>query len=247
MQASTKMSRAKFGGFPAAGMKFLRDLAKNNDRDWFQPRKDTFDEQVKAPMIELLEGINVELKKFAPDFVCDPPKAIYRIYRDTRFSNDKTPYKTHIAANLPRRGLQKHAGGGFYFSVSPTAVEVAGGVYMPGPEELLSLRMHLAVNHSEFRKLDAKITKLMGELQGDQLTRVPKGFHPDQPAADLIRRKQFFYYKTLPGKLATSPDLFGELITRFKALLPVIEFLNQPLLRTKPRSVEPRKMERLID
>ena len=193
------MSRAKFGGFPPAGMKFLRDLAKNNDRDWFQPRKETFELQVKAPMIELLEAINVELKEFAPDYVCDPAKAVYRIYRDTRFSNDKTPYKTHIAAILPRRGLQKHAGGGFYFSVSPKGVEVAGGVYMPGPEELLTLRMHLSINHAEFHKADAKLRKLMGELQGSQLTRVPKGFHPDQPAADLIRRKQFFYYKTLDG------------------------------------------------
>ena len=241
------MRRAKFAGFPAGGMKFLRDLAKNNDRDWFQARKDTFDAQVKAPMIELLEGINAELKKFAPDYVCDPPKAIYRIYRDTRFSNDKTPYKTHIAANLPRRGLQKHAGGGFYFSVSPTEVEVAGGVYMPGPEELLSLRMHLSINHAEFRKLDAKVKKLMGELHGDQLTRVPKGFHPDQPAEDLIRRKQFFYYKTLPGKLASSPDLFPDLITRFKAMLPFIEFINAPLLRQKSRAIEPRKLERLVD
>ncbi len=241
------MNRAKFAGFPPAGMKFLRDLAKNNDRDWFQSRKETFDTEVKAPMIELLEAINGELKKFAPDFVCDPPKAIYRIYRDTRFSNDKTPYKTHIAALLPRRGLKKHSGGGFYFSASPTEVEIAGGVYMPTPEDLLTLRMHLSINHAEFRKVDAKVRKSMGEMQGSQLTRVPKGFHPDQPAADLIRRKQFFYGKSLSGKVATTPELFTEVVSCFKAMLPALEFLNAPLLRQKPRPIEGRKIDRLLD
>ncbi|MEO8025250.1 MAG: DUF2461 domain-containing protein [Bryobacteraceae bacterium] len=245
------MGRATFRGFPPAGIKFLKDLAKNNDRDWFQARKEIYDSQVKAPMIELLEAINVELKKFAPDYVCDPAKAIYRLYRDTRFSKDKTPYKTHIAAVLPRRGLQKHAGGGFYFSVSPTAVEIASGVYMPGPEELLTLRMHLSINHAAFRKIDAKVHKLMGELQGEQLVKVPKGFHPDQPAADLIRRKQFFYYKTLDAKLATSPDLFKELIVRFRTVLPAVEYLNAPLLkRTRvvdPTKLEAKKRDRMID
>ena len=94
---------------------------------------------------------------------------------------------------------------------------------------------------------DAKVKKLMGELQGNQLARVPKGFHPDQPAADLIRRKQFFYYQTLDAKLATSADLLGELMKRFKALMPVIEFLNAPLLKQRPRVIEPKKMERMID
>ncbi len=198
-------------------------------------------------MIELLEAINEELKKFAPDYVCDPPKAIYRIYRDTRFSKDKTPYKTHIAANLPRRGLNKNSGGGFYFSVSPTSVEVGGGVYMPGPDELLTLRMHLAINNLQFRKASAKAEKLMGELQGAQLTKVPKGFHPDQPAADLIRRKQFFYFTTLDGKLAASAELFPELIARFKAMMPAIEFLNGPLLMRKSRIVEPKQFDKKFD
>jgi uncharacterized protein (TIGR02453 family) len=241
------MSRAKFGGFPAEGIKFLRDLDKNNDRDWFQARKDIYETKVKAPMIELLDAVNQELKKFAPDFVCDPAKAVYRIYRDTRFSKDKTPYKTHIAANLPRRGLSKHAAGGFYFSVSPKGVEVAGGVYMPGREELLDIRMHLALNHKEFRKADAKARKLMGDLQGEQLSKAPKGFAPDQPALDLIRRKQFYYYKTLDARLATSSTLPKELAQRFKAMLPAIEVLNRPQLKKLHPAGAARQLERLIE
>ena len=93
-----------FSGFPPETLKFLRALARNNRREWFQPRKETFETKVKAPMTELVEGINAELLAFAPDHITDPKKAIYRIYRDTRFSADKTPYKTHFAAIFPRRG-----------------------------------------------------------------------------------------------------------------------------------------------
>ena len=99
---------ASFPGFPKAGLAFLADLKQNNTRDWFQPRKEIFESQVKAPMAALVEAFNSHLVKFAPDYDNHPAKAVYRIYRDTRFSKDKTPYKTHIAAILPRRGLQKH-------------------------------------------------------------------------------------------------------------------------------------------
>ena len=111
--------RSAFPGFPAEGIKFLRSLKKNNRREWFQPRKQVYDEQVKAPMLELVAGINAEMMRFAPDYVREPKDAVYRAYRDTRFSPDKTPYKTHIAAVFTRRGFDRHAGAGLYFSVSP--------------------------------------------------------------------------------------------------------------------------------
>ena len=98
-----------FPGFPAEGLEFLRKLAKNNKREWFQPRKEIFEAKVKQPMIELVEAVNAELLKFAPDHINDPKKAVYRIYRDTRFSADKTPYKTHIAAVFPPRGRPREA------------------------------------------------------------------------------------------------------------------------------------------
>ena len=92
-----------FGGFPAAGMQFFRSLTRNNRREWFQPRKHIYEEQVRAPMMDLVSALTAQMIRFAPDYIIEPPKAIYRIYRDTRFSNDKTPYKTHIAAIFPRR------------------------------------------------------------------------------------------------------------------------------------------------
>src|ERR1700692_994004 len=125
-----------FRGFPPEALTFLRGLTRNNRREWFQPRKHTYETKVKAPMAELVDALNVELRKFAPSHVNDPKKAVYRIYRDTRFSADKTPYKTHLAAVFPRHSLDRQAGAGFYFHLSTKGIAIACGAYMPGPDEL---------------------------------------------------------------------------------------------------------------
>ncbi len=222
-----------FAGFPAEAIPFFRSLKRNNRREWFQPRKHIYDEKLRAPMIELVDAINQRMLPFAPDHIADPKKAIYRIYRDTRFSSDKTPYKTHIAAIFPRRGHEKHVSAGYYVGVSPEGIEVAGGIYMPGPEELLAIRTWLAEHHAEFRKAARSPVKLLGELQGSALQRVPKGFSPEHPAADLLKMKQWLYYTTLDVKLATSPELLGEIVKRFKVMAPVLAMLNTPLQKKR--------------
>jgi uncharacterized protein (TIGR02453 family) len=212
-------------------MAFLRGLARNNRREWFKERKETFETKVMAPMSELAAALNAEMVKFAPDYTTEPREAIYRIYRDTRFSSDKTPYKTHVAAIFPRRGLGKHSGASFYFSVSAKEIEVAGGLYMPGPEQLLAVRRHLEQRHIEFRRIvrAKKLAGLVGELAGDQLLRAPKGFSPHHPAADLIRHKQWYVYSTLDPDLAITPYLLPEILKRFQAAAPFVAFLNVPL------------------
>ncbi len=219
-----------FGGFPPEAMPFFRALKKNNTREWFQPRKEIYEEKVRGPMLKLVGALMRRLADFAPDHVGDPNKAIYRIYRDTRFSKNKTPYKTHIAAVFPRCDLQKHGGAGYYFSVSPEEIEVGGGVYMPPPEALRAIRGHLAENHKEFRRIVAApvVKRFFGEVYGDRLTRVPKGFAPDHPAADLLRLKQYLLFANLDVKLATTPKLYREVAARFKAMTPFLEFLNRP-------------------
>lgn len=213
-------------------MKFLRSLKRNNRREWFQPRKPVYEELVRRPMIELVEAVNAALADFAPDYINEPEAAIYRFYRDTRFSPDKTPYKTHTAAIFPRRGMRKHTCAGLYFSVSPEEIEVAGGVYMPAAEELRAIRMHLLEHASEFRRLlrNRTLRALMGELQGDQLSRVPKGFPAEHPASDLVRYKQWLLYVVLDPPLATTPKLFSEIVSRFRIMAPLMEFLNAPLV-----------------
>jgi uncharacterized protein (TIGR02453 family) len=231
---AVRSAQISFQGFPLAGMQFFRSLARNNRREWFQPRKHIYEEQVKAPMAELVTALNAEMIRFAPDHVMEPAKAIYRIYRDTRFSKDKTPYKTHVAAVFPRRGTEKHGGAGLYFSVAAHEIEVAGGVYMPGPDALLSIRSHLAEHHEDFIRIvkSRKLRALMGEMHGEQLTRVPKGFPCDHPAADLLRHKQWLFYVMLDPALATTPKLLPEVRNRFEAMMPFLEFLNTPLMRT---------------
>jgi uncharacterized protein (TIGR02453 family) len=222
-----------FRGFPPEAITFLRGLSRNNRREWFQARKHIYETKVKAPMAELVDALNFELRKFAPGYLNDPKKAIYRIYRDTRFSTDKTPYKTHIAAIFPRRGHEKHVSAGFYCGVSLEGIEVAGGIYMPGPKELLAIRTWLAGHDTEFREAATGPWKLMGKLQGESLQRIPKGFDAAHPAADLLRMKQWLYYTILDAGLVTSPRLFGEIVKRFRVMVPVVEMLNAPLKRPR--------------
>jgi uncharacterized protein (TIGR02453 family) len=223
--------------FPPEAITFLKGLEKNNTRDWFQPRKEIFETKLKEPMLEFVETINAELLKFAPEHITEPKKAVYRIYRDTRFSKDKTPYKTHLGAIFPRRGLGKDAGAGYYFHVSAKEVGVACGAYAPGPEQLLKIRHFLAENH----KMLPKSIPGMGSLQGSTLQRVPKGFDAQHPAADLIKKKQWYWWVELDASLATSPKLKAEIVKRFRAMAPVIELLNKPLLgKTKAYAADER-------
>jgi uncharacterized protein (TIGR02453 family) len=243
-RATDLSTGARFPGFPKEGIAFLRALKKNNDRDWFTPRKAQFEAAVKQPMIELVSAIHGEMMRFAPQYVGDPAKSVYRIYRDTRFSKDKTPYKTFASALLLRNGFDKYSGSaGIYFSVSPSEIEVAGGVYTPDRDVLLAVRQYIAENHKSFRATFAapKVKKLMGELWGDSVSRVPKGFDAEHPAADLIRRKHYILSAQLDPKIATTPQLLGEIVARIEAITPFVEFLNKPLVARKAKQAREAK------
>lgn len=228
---------ASFPGLPREALKFFRDLERNNRREWFEERKELFLAQVKAPMEALVEAVGAEMLKFAPESVTSPQKAIYRIYRDTRFSGDKTPYKTHLGASFFRNDLGRHIAGGFYFEVSHKYVGLAGGVYMPTPENLRLLRTHILENHKRFDKLarEKKLLAALGELQGDKLSRPPKGFPPDHPAIEWIKFKNLYFWKELPAAIAATPDLLPEIVSRFRLMAPVISFFNEPLLADRNR------------
>ena len=231
------MAKTGFPGFSAEGIEFFRKLVKNNRREWFQPRKEIFETRLKQPMRELVHEVNREMGKFAPEYVTDPDRAIYRIYRDTRFSRDKTPYKDHIAASFRRAGDWPHDGAGFYFAVSHKEVAVGGGMYMPQPETLKAVREHLAGHHEEFRKLlrTKALRDLYSGVKGEQLTRPPTGYAAEHPAADLVRYKQLYFYEELAPDLATAGDLLPTIVGHLKAIAPFVRFLNSPLQRkSKP-------------
>lgn len=226
-----------FPGFPPDALRFLRALKRNNNREWFQPRKDQFEAQVKAPMLTLVERLNADLMKYAPEYVTEPKKAVFRIYRDTRFSSDKRPYKTNIAAVFRRRACDT---GGLYFSVSADEIEVAAGLYHPSREVTLAVRQYIAGHYEDLRRLlaDRNVKKLCGTLQGDELSRAPKGFVPEHPAIDLIKKKDWILDVTLESALATTPELEPKIATLFRVMHPVCEFLNRPLIDRKP-TVQP--------
>lgn len=222
--------------FSPEALKFLRGLKRNNDRNWFNDRKAVYEREIKAPMLALIGEINEAMLKFAPENVRLPQKAMFRIYRDTRFSADKKPYKTHQGAWWVRAGLEKTSGAGFYFHVGADDVVIAAGAYMPEREQLLAIRRHLSGHHKEYRKILAskKLLSLMKQFEGLPLTRPPKGFLPDDPAIDLIRCRQWGVSAHLPADTATQPALLKEIVERFKVAAPMVELLNAPLI-PKPR------------
>ena len=238
--------KAAFPGFSQGAMEFFGELERNNVREWFHPRKQEFENLVREPMLELAAALNDALARFAPEYVTDPKKAVMRIYRDTRFSANKTPYKSHIAASFPRHGLEESGGTGFYFSVNHKVVEIAGGIYHPPREILLAVRSHIAETQDEFRKLlaDRRLRKLMGGLQGGELSRAPKGFSPDHVAIDLIRKKGWVFFVELDAAVATSAKLFREIESRFEVVAPVLEYLNRPLLAQKSSKAKMDRMTR---
>jgi len=221
-------TKSTFSGFSTDALSFLRGLKRNNRREWFQPRKEKYEALIKLPMLELINALNGELARFAPDYITPPEKAIYRIYRDTRFSNDKTPYKTHISAIFPRRTAVKREGAVFYFHFTEKDLLAFGGVHGPDRDELLAYRTLLAERHHELEDLlrDKKLRRMVGSLEGEQLSRVPKGFPRDHPAEGLLRQRQWYLEAMLDIKLLSTPRLVPELARHFAVMAPFVEFLN---------------------
>lgn len=212
---------------------FLRAIKRNNDRDWFRSRKTDYEAHVRGPMIELLERLARDFRAFAPDLVADPRVSLFRIYRDTRFSADKTPLKTQAAAHFPHRRLRTSGGAGLYVEVAPQWVWMGGGIYMPATHELAAIRAYIAEQHPALRRIVERraFRATVGELHGEQLTRVPRGFAKEHPAAHYLRFRQFLAGREYPAEFAYDPGFYPELIRIFRHVAPLVRFLNEPLLR----------------
>jgi len=182
-------------------------------------------------MLAIVRKITDAMLEFAPHHVRPAEKSLFRIYRDTRFSNNKLPYKTHVAAWWSHMGMEKTSGAGYYFHVSPKGVVIAAGSYMPEKEQLAAIRNWLLENHAEFRKLLNRpaVKKTFSEFEGEALTRPPKGFPVDHPAMDLIKCKQWGLSTTLPAVTALEKNFAQTLIKHFKLLAPVVDALNAPI------------------
>jgi uncharacterized protein (TIGR02453 family) len=235
-------ARNRHPHFAPDALTFLRQLARNNRREWFNPRKDFFLERLRQPMLALVAALLDDMADYAPNFLRPPEKCVMRIYRDTRFSHDKTPYKKNVAAWFAAGGLEKTSGGGFYLHVSAKELVIAAGLYMPDREQLTKVRHHLLDHHAEFRKLlnAPAIKRNFTRFEGLELTRAPKGFDPEHPAMDLIRCRQWGIAATLPPEIATTDALFKEVSRRFRLAAPLVHFLNTPLLAQTRETKQPK-------
>lgn len=218
--------------FTAGTLSFLRRLKRNNRREWFGAHRDDYERDVRRPMIAVIERLATGLRSFAPELVASPKVSMYRIYRDTRFSDNKTPYKTHVAAVFPCRGLPKHEGAGLYFQVSPDGVWVGGGMWAPQTPQLHAVREHIAANSRRLRAIvcSPAFRRAVGALEGEQLQRVPRGFPKDHEAAEYLKYRQFLAGCEFPATFAASPRFYGGLVGVFRHVAPLIRFLNEPLL-----------------
>jgi uncharacterized protein (TIGR02453 family) len=224
--------------FGPEAVKFLRGLKRNNNREWFEARRTIFERELKKPMLAVVERVTDAMAEFAPAHVRPAQKSVMRIYRDTRFSADKTPYKTHVSAWWTRTGLDKTSGGGYYFHFSPAEVAIAAGIYMPAREQLLAIRIQLLEQHAEFRRLlnDKKLRKVMDlDLDRSALTRPPKGFSADHPGIDLIKQQQWGVLARLPAEVALNEGLANEIVTCFRLAAPVVDFLNRPFVQDEEK------------
>ena len=218
--------------FSPAALAFLRQLRANNRREWFQPRKGEFDALLRRPLLSLCEQVSDDLRSFAVEHVTPAAKAARRIYRDVRFSHDKTPYKAGVSALFPRAGLGKDGGAVFYFGVSPDGVRIAAGLYNPGPAELAAVRRDIAGDPVGFARLvTAKpLCRLLGTCQGERLAKVPKAFAADHVAAEWLRHKQWYFAAVLDVVAATRPGLRKAIVERFRAVTPFVNRINEAVL-----------------
>jgi uncharacterized protein (TIGR02453 family) len=235
------MKSRAFSAFPQEGLRFLRNLKRNNNREWFLDHKTIYEQSVKQPISDLIDALSAEFQRFAPEMAATVKVSAYRIHRDTRFSKDKSPYKTHVAAVFPHSRLGKHDGAGFYLHIAPTELLIGGGLYMPIPEDLSAVRRAIADNPAKFLKVihERRFKKLFGEVTGDQLSRVPRGFSADNPAAYFLRHKNFLAARTFPSEVATRSRFYRTVVETFEAMVPFVRFLNDPILNA--RSIRERQ------
>lgn len=207
---------------------FLKDLAKNNHRDWFQQHKDRYLAAYEN-MMAFADALLAEMRKHDHIETTSGKASLFRIYRDTRFSKEKTPYKTHWSGRFARATRQLR--GGYYFQLGPGESLAAGGFFSPNPEDLLRIRQDIEMNYPDWKKMLASKTlvRTFGELQGEAVSTAPKGFSKDHPGIHLLRHKQFYLERNFTDKEVLAPDFAKTLSQTFKNLRPYFDYMSEVL------------------
>ncbi len=222
--ATAPASRTSFG--PGL-FTFLGDLKRHNDRAWFAARKARYEAEVRDPMLELIADLGPRLKAVSPRFLADPRPvggSMFRIYRDTRFASDKSPYKTHAAAHFPHRdaGKDVHAPG-FYLHLEPGGSFAGGGLWHPDAVGLKKVRDAIVARPAAWRAVCRKVR----EIEGDALARVPRGYEPEHPFAEDLKLKDFYTSVSFTEAEVLSPRFPARCAAAFRAASPLVEFLTR--------------------
>lgn len=224
---------AKRTYFTPQTFKFLKDLEKNNDRDWFKANKARYEEHVKAPILAFVEDLQPAMAKLSEHIVVSPKPvggSMFRIYRDTRFSKDKAPYKTHAAMQFRHvAGKDVHAPG-FYLHLEPGDVFMGGGMWHPDNKSLFAIRTRLAEDPKSWNKITgAKAFKTQFELHGESLKRPPRGFDPEHPNVDDLKRKDFIAVSKFDPKAPLSETFMADFVKRCRTTAPFMRWLCEAI------------------
>jgi len=215
--------------FSAATFRFLRDLAKNNNRTWFAANKARYEDVLRDPFLRLIEDLQTPLAKISTHYRADPrPQggSLFRIYRDTRFANDKTPYKTWAGARLAHERARQVEAPSFYMHIQPRDCFAGGGIWHPAPPTLKKIREFLADNPAAWKKAaHSRAFRERFEFWGEGLTRPPRGFDPEHELIEDIKRKNYAAGTAFPDAIATSDELLPTLVDTFKRVAPMIDYL----------------------
>ena len=219
-----------FEGFSKEALRFFKQLKKNNNREWFNTHKTEYEELVKQPMQSMIASLQPLMAKVAPEIEVHPKRSMFRIYRDIRFSSNKSPYKTHMAAVFHRKGHWEESAG-YYVHIEPGGVYVGGGVYMPDSRQLKMIRGAIAERASEFLDIvnDRVFKKKFKTLEGEKLLRNPKGVSSDHPMIEWLKYKQFYTGVEWDDAECLSPKFLDNVLVVYKDLHPMINFLNTAL------------------
>lgn len=220
---SSQMPKQSY--FSADIFQFLRQLKRNNDREWFAENKERYQKTVVEPALAFIADFASPLADFAPHFVADarPTRgSLFRIYRDTRFSGDKTPYKTHVGINFRHEdGKNVHAPL-YYLHLEPTGCFAAAGIWHPDSRTMTQVRTAIAADPKGWKKATVRL-----ELEGDSLTRPPKGFDPEHPLIKDLKRKDFIVSEMLRQEQVCSPSLMKDFVAACRRMTPLVEFTTR--------------------
>lgn len=210
---------------------FLKELKENNEREWFAENKPRYDADVMASAIAYVTAIQARLSKVSRYLIAEPKKSggsIMRIYRDTRFSKDKTPYKTNVGIHF-RHSIDSdvHAPG-FYVHLEPGACFLAGGIWMPAAEPLTAIRQAIAEDTTSWNRVKRSIDSTM-KLDGESLKTVPRGFDANHPAIEDLRRKSYMLVVPVTEKQFAAPEIVDLTIDTFIKMKPLMKFLCDAL------------------